>query len=116
MEEIINLYDNYYKSIKLKLSKNLQKIDFHDSKLLSIGRDNDDFIMTIDYRQSISKLTFKNARIIEIDKDIEGFWWLYNEIYMTDNCYEIHILLQKCSDEYFEMKQIIIYADEVIFQ
>ena len=47
---------------------------------------------------------FKNAEIIEQDGDLSGAWWLYDEIYKTDNGFEIHALLENDELMYLTIK------------
>jgi len=97
----IDKYRNYYESIKDKLPENivlLFKKTLHDSRVLSLNNFSEDtFFMVLDctggyhYHNDI-KLTFLRVKTLDISEVIVGSSWIYNEVYLTDTGYELHVL------------------------
>lgn len=44
---------------------------------------------------AIAQIIFKNCSILKQDAPLHGAWWLYDQIYKTNDGYKIHVLLQK---------------------
>jgi hypothetical protein len=75
-----------------------EKFYFHDCKVISCRKKGKDTILTLDNSggfTTISQIIFKNCSILKKDTPLHGAWWLYNEIYKTNDGYEIHVLLLK---------------------
>ena len=111
---ISRAYQAHYDKIVNLLPDVLEEMHMHDCKVVNNHFYKGDFIMDIDSSGGfyfMSRLVFKNAKIIESDINLDGVRWLYDEIYITDTGYEMHILF--CSDEN-KQGQMIISFDEVI--
>ena len=71
----------------------------HDSVVLALNREGED--LRIEFERDdvdwpeIKAVRFRDARVRTMDKSPEQGWWLYDEIYRTENGYEIHALLDK---------------------
>ncbi|KUO65447.1 MAG: hypothetical protein APF84_13255 [Gracilibacter sp. BRH_c7a] len=115
-EEIINKtklvirdYRNFYNSIKEYLPHNVQKIseyDLHDAGItgFKVGNDNT-FAITLD--RGI-KFTFINVQTLTIPNELLGRWWGYDEIYLTDKGFEMHVLLDNLSELFVEAENVLI--------
>ena len=70
---------------------------FHDCQITALEKSGKDIVIKLDNSGGFTDckgIVFKNAEIIEQDGDLSGAWWLYDEIYKTDNGFEIHALLE----------------------
>lgn len=104
-EEEVNLiekqYNKQYNSIKHKLPQNIiqiSEISLHDSVVESIESiDENSIVMTlnsentVDYRGQV-RLRFNGIKYICSYADLENACWVYNEVYITDNGFELNIL------------------------
>lgn len=80
---------------------------FHDCLITSLEKSGKDIVIKLDNSGGFTDCTgivFKNAEIIEQDGDLSGAWWLYDEIYKTDNGFEIHALLENDELMYLTLK------------
>lgn len=71
---------------------------FHDCKVTSCRKRGSDILITLDNSggfTDINQIVLKDCSILKQDAPLHGAWWLYEEIYKSDNGYEIHVLLQK---------------------
>jgi len=90
-----NEYKNSFKNGKLAFAENF---NFHDCKVISCRNKGKDTVLILDNSggfTTISQIIFKNCSILKQDIHLHGAWWLYDEIYKTDDGYEIHVLLKK---------------------
>ncbi len=77
----------------------LDRFDFHDEEVLSFGPQGRDWV--IDFGEyaglysQVRYLRFKNAAIQKLDGDLADARWLYEELYMVEAGYELHILLDR---------------------
>ena len=60
----------------------------------------------------IKQIIFKNYDIIKEENNICQSVWLYNEVYIKDNGYEIHILLENIKGKLIDF---IVGTDDVIY-
>jgi hypothetical protein len=69
----------------------------HDSTVISCRKKGKDIVLKIETGgfTSFSQITIKNSTILKQDTQLHGAWWLYDEIYRTNDGYEIHVLLHK---------------------
>ena len=80
---------------------------FHDCEITALEKSGKDIVIRLDNSGGFTDckgIVFKNAEIIEQDGDLSGAWWLYDEIYKTDNGFEIHALLQNDELMYLTIK------------
>lgn len=108
---------DYQKYEEQALNKNrakfINKFVFHDTKIISSQKQGSDLIIKLDNTNSftnINLIRFKNYHILMQEADLEGLWWLYEEIYLHRNGYEICILL---SDDKSELYELSILASDV---
>ncbi len=98
-QKAINDYCKYYKEIEPYLPDCINSIfkdnKMHDCKIVNSGFVGKDFFMEIDSRNSccsLKRLTFVNAEILTRDFDFSDACWLYDEILLRKNKYEIQML------------------------
>lgn len=90
-----NEYKKNFKSAEPAFAENF---NFHDCIVVSCRKKGKDIVLTLDNSggfTDINQIIFKNCSIIKQDTQLHGAWWLYNEIYKTNDGYEIHVLLLK---------------------
>lgn len=107
-ERIIqNVLENYTKAQQTQQISDYLKenFGFHDCKVLSVIKQND---ITIDFDSrhgftSYNRVIFHDAVIIQEDREIDGSWWIYEEIYKTEYGYEVHMLFAAHHDSKIEL-------------
>jgi hypothetical protein len=74
-----------------------ENFKLHDSTVISCRKKGKDTVLIIETGgfTSFSQITLKNCTILKQDMQLHGAWWLYDEIYRTNDGYEIHVLLHK---------------------
>lgn len=94
----------------------IKDFDFHDCKIKSCEKQEKDLIITLDTTNNclvdIKQIIFKNYDIIKEEDNICQSVWLYNEVYIKDNGYEIHILLENIKGKLIDF---IVGTDDVIY-
>ena len=74
----------------------------HDSLVQSLNRAGEELV--IEFRRDevdwpeIRAIRFRDARILKQERSPENAWWLYDEIWKTDEGYEVHALLWREND------------------
>lgn len=109
-EKIVKEYNNYYKSIEDKLSSNVKSvlIGRHDTHIIKTYFKENNYIMELEKRVwGKANIIFSNATIKD-SNNIQDEYWLYDEIYLSLDKLEIHIL--------FSQSDIIIACDDVYTQ
>ncbi|QCT03000.1 hypothetical protein E6C60_2288 [Paenibacillus algicola] len=75
----------------------LQNFSFHDCVITGVEQNEQAFTIHLDPTggfTDICKVTFEDYVILELDGNIQGAWWLYEEVYPVNDSYEFHALLQ----------------------
>jgi len=97
--KILQEYVEYYKQIEPRLPDNIKAFNLqqtmHDCIVKEHGFVGKDFHMKIDSRgcySSVEKLVFVNAEIMESDINLDDATWLYEEVYILQERYEMQIL------------------------
>ena len=70
---------------------------FHDCSVVSCRTKGKDRVLSLDNSggfTQINKIIFKNCQVLKQDRSLSKAWWLYDEVYKTDQGYEIHVLLE----------------------
>lgn len=101
MEALFDHYSRYYESIKEKLPAGaiqLVEQSLHDAVVLSVEKPTDDVLLiTLDcsggfhYFTDI-RVTFTGVTEADIPQDFKDACWLYNEIYLAEAGFELHVL------------------------
>jgi len=95
-------YRNYYNSIKGSLSESVIQLfekTLHDAQVTWIEMPSKDtFIMTLDCRGGYHyltdvRLTFTGVKNLQPANLSVGSGWLYDEVYLTETGFELHVLL-----------------------
>ena len=117
VEKALNEYEQYYND-NLKKFENtfIKDFNFHDCKIKSCEKQERDLIITLDtsnnYLVDIKQIIFKDCDIIKEEKNICETIWLYNEIYIKNNGYEIHVLLENSKGKLIDF---VLYTSDVIY-
>lgn len=101
MDALLDDYSRHYESIKESLPAGaiqLTEKSLHDCVIKSTERPSDDVLVLIldcsggfHYFKDI-KVTFTGVREAAIPEDMVDAWWLYNEIYLNGDLFELHVL------------------------
>ncbi|MGE7917243.1 DUF4085 family protein [Lysinibacillus xylanilyticus] len=91
-------YLEQFEKIKEKLPSQVLEIhtkSLHDGEVLSFSESTITLIIAgtgVGWYGTNVKLTFSNVEKYSIPEQLEGSWWLYNEIYKTETGFELHVL------------------------
>lgn len=104
MDALLDDYSRHYESIKEHLpagANQLTEKSLHDCIIKSTERPSDDELVLIldcsggfHYHKDI-KVTFTGVSEAVIPDDMENAWWLYNEIYLNGEGFELHVLFDQ---------------------
>ncbi len=90
-------YEKYYnKELKEYKDNIVENLHLHDCLITKIIKQKDKLTIEIDSSESftdIQTIIFEDYEIIEEEMNFINGWWLYEEIYIKNNIYEIHILI-----------------------
>lgn len=78
---------------------------FHDCKVLCVEKAKDITIF-LDPSGGFTennRLTFHDATVIQEDKAVDGCWWIYQELYKTQDGYEAHMMFADETNSYIEL-------------
>ena len=108
-------YQNYLKSLQPYVSDEfLASLHLHDAVLQDCVRAGNDLRLTFHTQHSgtvINEVTLIDAQIQCDDGIAPGDTWLYEELYLTEKKYELHVLF----DSHSGLKQLIVQAKNVTF-
>jgi hypothetical protein len=116
VDSAMNAYRKEYKmSFKNGEPTFAENFDFHDCIVVACRKKGKDTVLTLDNSggfTTINQIIFKNCSILKKDTPLHGAWWLYDEIYKTNDGYEIHTLLDKNG----KLIDFIVYATDVEYK
>lgn len=116
VEKAMKEYKRYNNNLRKYENTFIKDFDFHDCKIKSCEKQEKDLIITLDTTNNclvdIKQIIFKNYDIIKEEDNICQSVWLYNEVYIKDNGYEIHILLENIKGKLIDF---IVGTDDVIY-
>ncbi len=101
MNDLEQAYIDNFNAIKEKLAQNvvqLHEYSLHDSVVKSVERrSKDTLIITLDCSGTFSEfdkleVTFTGVTKCSIPENFEGAWWLYHEIDLTNEGFELGVL------------------------
>jgi hypothetical protein len=96
-------FREYDKRISSRLPEKIRKnYGFHDCRVTGFSQQGTDAVMELDHRggfTNVCKVIYRNAVLLE-QEDIVGTCWIYDEIYILEETYEFHAVLQDGIDEY----------------
>lgn len=88
------------------IPKNLRKhFRLHDCIVLSVEKRKDITIL-LDSSGGFTeenRLIFHDAIIIQEDKAVDGCWWIYEELYKTQDGYEVHMMFADETNSFIEL-------------
>ncbi|MGE5627914.1 MAG: DUF4085 family protein [Solirubrobacterales bacterium] len=98
-QNVAEEYRTYYKQAsKLFLPEIVENLHFHDCFIKEINKNENELKILFDNSGSqspIEQVIFENYKIIKCEDLLENSWWIYEEIYKSNDIYELHVLLQK---------------------
>jgi len=112
-------FRSYYDSIKGSLPESviqLHEKSLHDARVTSLEKPlKDTLIMTLDCRGGYHyltdiRLTFTGVQNVQPANLNAGCYWLYDEIYLTESGFELHVLFD------YPLTEFIISADNVTIE
>ncbi len=101
MAQLVQSYLEYFNSIKKKLSSNvvqLHEASLHDSVIKVVKRKSEDTLfIVLDCSGTFSdfdklQVTFTGVTKCSMPENFEGAWWLYHEIELTADGFELGVL------------------------
>ena len=115
VEKVLDDYREYYNRELKEYEDNIvEELSLHDCLITNIIKKKDRLTIELDSSggfTDIKAVIFEDYEIIEEEMDFTNRWWLYEEIYINDNSYEIHSLIDvpidnKCCQNlgYFTVK------------
>ncbi|MDD4323780.1 MAG: DUF4085 family protein [Eubacteriales bacterium] len=109
--EVMQVLDAYEEMMRAQdIPRQLkQNFGFHDCQIIGWLSQGKDLVLTLDNERgftSDNRVTFMDVKVI-LDENILRLFWIYDELYKTDDGYEAHILcdgdrtaelILRCSD------------------
>jgi len=101
LETINEDYSKHYQSIKDQLpvgAVQLMEQSLHDATVISVDKETEEtLIIKLDCSKGFHyftdiQLTFTGVTKAEIPENFSGARWLYNEIYLNEDRFELHVL------------------------
>ena len=93
----------------------LDRLDFHDSEVLEIGRDAEKLVLHMEDRGwGYCHITFREPEILTLDEGLAGCEWLYEEVYRADGGYEMHVLF--FSRKELGLKGLIVRCSDITIE
>lgn len=98
--DIRKQYLQQFEEIKEQLPSQVLEIhtkSLHDGEVLSFSSTETSITLmiagtSVGWYDTNVKLTFSDIEICSIPEQLEGSWWLYDEIYKTKTGFELHVL------------------------
>lgn len=116
-KDVMQAYNKYYNTIKSKLPKDIdERLHLHDCLITNIIKESHKLTIELDCTEGygdIKKVIFSNYSIQKEDINFINRWWLYEEIYIIDNQYELHIMTSGSREG---VAYLTIRADEIILE
>lgn len=116
----IQAYNKQFKEIEDTLPINIkQNLDLHDSLITNIIKQNDKMIIELDGSNSftdVKSIIFSNYTILEENMNFINGYCLYEEIYIVDNQYELHLLIDVPKNNKPDLGNFTIKAENIVFK
>lgn len=110
-------YRRYFKEASISFDQEIvENFGFHDCTIIKSLQNSTSLTLLLDNTggfTNIDEVTFENFSIIKQEDLLVNSWWLYEEVYKTNDKYEFHILFQ---NRKMELIDFIISADQVSFK
>jgi len=109
---------DYWKYYKKAFGKNephfADGFDLHDCYVTSCHKSGKNIVMHLEGGMTnTTRVVFRDTEVLCREEPLRGAWWLYDELYKTENGYEMHVLLYKKELVYFTLTctDVEIYSD-----
>jgi hypothetical protein len=113
----IDSYRKFHTEAALSMDRETVKnFRFHDCGIIKSILNDKSVTLLLDNTggfTDIDEVIFENVTIIKQEDEVENSWWLYEEIYLVNDRYEFHMLLQK---QDIGLIDFIISAEQVFFR
>ncbi|WP_342601126.1 DUF4085 family protein [Psychrobacillus sp. FSL H8-0483] len=110
-------YRRYINGASASLGEEIIKnFSFHDCTIIKSVKNERSLKLLLDNTggfTNIDEVIFENVTIIQQDGLLQGSWWLYEEIYKSNDKYEFRVLLQNIT---MGLIEFIISADQILFK
>lgn len=118
-KDAIQAYNKIFNQIKDNIPNNIKdNLNLHDALITNILREKDKFTIELDCSNSlgnVKKIRFENYKILEEENNFVNGWWLYEEIYIKDNQYELHVLIDAPYEGSTKLGYFTIRAKNIVF-
>ena len=108
MKKTMSDYQKYYKKAFADGEPPFaEELNLHDCVVTSCHKSGRDIVVMVDNSggfTNATKVIFRKAEVLCRECPLRGAWWLYNELYKTDDGYELHAMVQKKELVYFTVK------------
>lgn len=108
-------YNHYFETIRHQLPDHLKKgLRFHDFQIVQSYAQDSNYVLEFADQCSFREVTaiiFHEYQMIE-NENILDCDWLFSEIYLVDNKFEIHILAEQITHQ-VRLAQMIIHAKSI---
>lgn len=100
-ETVERTMEEYWAEYK---SRGLDKLwtgdhSLHDSSVKALRQEGEDLVLEFDREEedwrTVSRIRFRDPRILRQEAPLENAWWLYDEIWPIEGGYEVHVLLYR---------------------
>lgn len=119
-QEMIKDYEKYCRQpLKNCENKLIQDINLHDCLITNIVKEDKKYIMELDCSSGfmdIKNIVFDDYKILEEEMNFVNGWCLYEEIYLVDNEYEVHLMIDVPNDDETNLGYLTIKAKNIIFE
>lgn len=101
VDVLLDDYSRHYESIKESLpagAVQLTEKSLHNCTVKKVERPSPDVLLLyLDCKSGFHyfkdiQVTFTGVMEVTMPQEFIGSWWLYNEIYLKDDCFELHVL------------------------
>ena len=118
-KDAIQAYNKIFNQIKDNIPNNIKdNLNLHDALITNILREKDIFTIELHCSNSlgnVKKIRFEDYKILEEENNFVNGWWLYEEIYIKDNQYELHVLIDAPYEGSTKLEYFTIRAKNIVF-
>lgn len=119
-KDAMQAYDKTFKEIEDRIPVNIKEnLYLHDSLITNIIKEKDKLVVELDTSGSfadVKAIIFEDYEIIEEEMNFENGWWLYEEIYIINNKYEIHSLIDVVKNNKSNLGYFTVKAKNISFK
>lgn len=119
-KDAIQAYNKSFKEIEDRVPANIKEnLNLHDCLITNIIKEENKLIIELDCSGGfikIKNIVFDNYTIIKEQFDFINSWCLYEEIYIVENQYELHLLIDVPNKKDSKLGYFTIRAKDIIFE